>query len=76
LDASAQAANEDRQGDDEFFDAQDEVPEMLSSDQQPHQLEAISPSISVLSFEGDPLEIEEDRDFRELNDVEGKHGWP
>ncbi len=72
-------SNDEREGgadqadasDDEFFDATDEAIPGLSSE----QLEVISPSISVLSFEGDPPEIEEDRDFREINSVEGKRVW-
>ena len=40
-----------------------------------HHLEAMSPSISVISFEGDPPEIEEDKDFRNINNVEGMHAY-
>ena len=54
--------------DEEFFDANDEVPSELTTDQC---LEVMSPSISIITFEGDPPEIEEDKDYHEINNVEG-----
>ena len=54
--------------DEEFFDANDEVPSQLTADQC---LEVMSPSISIITFEGDPPEIEEDQDYHEINNVEG-----
>ena len=51
----------------EYFDATDEVlPALLNDD---HQL--LSPSISISTMEGDPPEIEEDKDYHEADDFEG-----
>lgn len=46
--------------DDEYFDAHD-----APDDQY------ISPSISISTIEGDPPEIEEDKDYYEVDDTEG-----
>ena len=57
----------EKDSDEEYFDATDEVsPALLNDD---HQL--LSPSISVSTMEGDPPEIEEDKDFYEADDFEG-----
>ena len=61
--------SEDDVSDDEFFDANNEMPSGLSVEQQ--DAEVISPSISIISFEGDPPEIEEDKDYHEINSGEG-----
>ena len=51
-------------GEEEYFDATDEVsPALLNND--------LSPSISVSTMEGDPPEIEEDKDYYEADDFEG-----
>jgi hypothetical protein len=50
--------------DDEYFDATDKT-------ENPSYL---SPSISITTIEGDPPEIEEDKDFYEINDCEGNLG--
>lgn len=54
--------------DDEYFDAIGEsssIPEENSS--------LISPSISICTMEGDPPEVEEDKDFFEKDDIEGTY---
>lgn len=53
--------------DDEYFDAEDEVAVPTSRDEEP----VISPAISIITMEGDPPEIEEDKDFRDNADLQG-----
>ncbi len=54
--------------DDEYFDSTDStVPKMNNS----LAVTNVSPSISVSTIEGDPPEIEEDKDFNEIDNVQG-----
>ena len=60
---------------DEYFDATDASLPVLSAEST---LPLISPSISISVIEGDPPEIEEDKDFHESADFESKQscqGW-
>lgn len=52
--------------DDEYFDAKEDDPNHLSAVPDI----PLSPSISVSAFEGDPPEIQEDRDVQESNNIE------
>ena len=62
------------QSDEEFYDASDgtSVGEEAAADRAPCHV--MSPSMSVVTLEGDPPHIEEDRDFNETNNVDGKFG--
>ena len=53
--------------DDEYFDATDTTLSVIPTESQSY----LSPSISISTMEGDPPEIEEDKDFNEINDCEG-----
>lgn len=61
------------ESDEEYFDATDtssHVPAVLHVPADEHSY--ISPSISISTFEGDPPEVEEDKDFNDTDDCEGK----
>ena len=72
MDEKATAPSDD---DDEYFDANDEVEESKTSSLEvpAENGHVLSPSISVVTMEGDPAEIEEDKDFKEKDDVSSKY---
>ena len=53
---------QDSDSDEEYFDATDTI------DANTY----VSPSISISTIEGDPPEIEEDKDFNEVDNSEGR----
>ena len=58
--------------DDEFFDADDQLsPQYLSTASAGAPLGPTSRSISVTTIEGDPPDVEEDKDFYETEDLGG-----
>lgn len=74
------AGEANESSDDEYFDASEatsaitDLPEMNHLSLAPASPKVVSPSISNISIsalEGDPPEIEEDKDFHEKDDFEG-----
>lgn len=59
---------------DEYFDAMEETEDTLSVPVDGSKA-IISPSVSVSTMEGDPPEIEEDRDFHEGDNIESKMSY-
>ena len=59
--------------DDEYFDADDQISpkEVSTASAGALLVPPTSRSISVTSFEGDPPDVEEDRDFYETEDLGG-----
>ncbi len=68
----ANGASRESSVSDEYFDATDEMPTGTAEQNGSTPSHTImSPSISVVTLEGDPPEIEEDKDYHEINNVDG-----